>query len=213
MSISKIQSESINLADNFAFTGTVTGAGEANTPHFKAFNNATFTFSQNTTTIMRMNTVAFESNSGSFSTSNYNFTVPSGEGGKYFLTASMRLNGTTNNYAGLYFFVDGTETVFANIEAAMFYSFISPLKSIALYCALPLGGSADVEDLLVEDLFFTKVPSGEISASVIQASLTLGVSGSSEINFPDAVLALFLLAIISSVIYFEQQTYSQCSLI
>jgi hypothetical protein len=28
MAIDKIQSESINLADNFAFTGTVTGAGE-----------------------------------------------------------------------------------------------------------------------------------------------------------------------------------------
>ena len=27
MALSKIQSESINLADNFAFTGTVTGAG------------------------------------------------------------------------------------------------------------------------------------------------------------------------------------------
>ena len=117
MTIDKIQSESINLADTFAFTGTVTGAGEANTPHFKAFNNAAFTFSQNTVTIMRMNTLAFESNSGSFDTSTYKFTVPSGEGGKYFLTASMRLNGTTNNYASLYFFVDGTETVFANLEA------------------------------------------------------------------------------------------------
>ena len=29
MAISKIQSESINLADTFAFTGTVTGAGFA----------------------------------------------------------------------------------------------------------------------------------------------------------------------------------------
>ena len=28
MAIDKIQSESINLADNFAFTGTVTGAGD-----------------------------------------------------------------------------------------------------------------------------------------------------------------------------------------
>ena len=30
MAIDKIQSESINLADNFAFTGTVTGAGDTN---------------------------------------------------------------------------------------------------------------------------------------------------------------------------------------
>jgi hypothetical protein len=37
MAIDKIQSESINLADNFAFTGTVTGAGGANTPAFHAY--------------------------------------------------------------------------------------------------------------------------------------------------------------------------------
>ena len=36
MAIDKIQSESINLADNFAFTGTVTGAGVSNTPCFQA---------------------------------------------------------------------------------------------------------------------------------------------------------------------------------
>ena len=36
MAIDKIQSESINLADNFAFTGTVTGAGGVNTPAFFA---------------------------------------------------------------------------------------------------------------------------------------------------------------------------------
>ena len=35
MAIDKIQSESINLADNFAFTGTVTGAGGVNTPAFQ----------------------------------------------------------------------------------------------------------------------------------------------------------------------------------
>ena len=36
MAIDKIQAESINLADTFAFTGTVTGAGESNTPLFIA---------------------------------------------------------------------------------------------------------------------------------------------------------------------------------
>ena len=36
MAINKIQSESINLADTFAFTGTVTGAGGATTPAFYA---------------------------------------------------------------------------------------------------------------------------------------------------------------------------------
>ena len=37
MAISKIQSESINLADTFAFTGTVTGAGEIINHIFKPY--------------------------------------------------------------------------------------------------------------------------------------------------------------------------------
>ena len=36
MAITKIQSESMNLADTYAFTGTVTGAGGSNTPAFFA---------------------------------------------------------------------------------------------------------------------------------------------------------------------------------
>ena len=36
MAITKIQSESLNLADTYAFTGTVTGAGESNKPYFLA---------------------------------------------------------------------------------------------------------------------------------------------------------------------------------
>jgi len=36
MAITKIQSESLNLADTYAFTGTVTGAGEKNSPCFMA---------------------------------------------------------------------------------------------------------------------------------------------------------------------------------
>ena len=50
MAIDKIQSESINLADNFAFTGTVTGAGGVNTPAFKAYiwctNNSNNTYTK-----------------------------------------------------------------------------------------------------------------------------------------------------------------------
>lgn len=46
MALSKIQAESMNLADTFAFTGTVTGAGEAVeegtwTPAMSSFNHTT----------------------------------------------------------------------------------------------------------------------------------------------------------------------------
>ena len=35
MALSKIKSESLDLTDNYDFTGTVTGAGETNAPSFK----------------------------------------------------------------------------------------------------------------------------------------------------------------------------------
>ncbi len=41
MAITKIQSESMNLADTYAFTGTVTGAGGVNTPVFAVSKSAT----------------------------------------------------------------------------------------------------------------------------------------------------------------------------
>ena len=36
MAITKLQAEALNLADTYAFTGTVTGAGENNNPAFRA---------------------------------------------------------------------------------------------------------------------------------------------------------------------------------
>ena len=103
---------SIPSGATIANSGTATGFGESNTPYFRAYNNASFTFSASTSTKIRMNAVAWESNSGSFSTSNYNFTVPSGEGGKYFLNASLRHSNMTNGYAAGYFFVNDGDYIF-----------------------------------------------------------------------------------------------------
>ena len=49
MAITKIQSESLNLADTYDFTGSVTGAGESNAPSFSANKTSgTISFSINT---------------------------------------------------------------------------------------------------------------------------------------------------------------------
>ena len=85
MAIDKIQSESINLADTFAFTGTVTGAGGANTPAFFAISTSTednTDISDNTYTKMTFSTEVFDTNS----TYSSNRFTP-GVAGKYFITA------------------------------------------------------------------------------------------------------------------------------
>jgi len=88
MAIDKIQSESINLADNFAFTGTVTGAGESNTPLFRAYieNADQGTIPNNTWTKVRFDTETFDP-SGVYDVSNYRFTPA--VAGYYSITAQV----------------------------------------------------------------------------------------------------------------------------
>ena len=132
MAFSKIIAESMDLTDTYNFTGTLqqngAGIGGANTPFFKAYNNSGFSFSSSSTTKMRMNVVAFESNSGSFSTTNYNFTVPANEGGKYFCHYSFYLNSATNARGMGYIFVNNTERLFNEVVALDDYSAVCFLQ-------------------------------------------------------------------------------------
>ena len=87
MAITKIQSESMNLADTYAFTGTVTGAGATNKPAFIATkSDTTQTVAHNTWTKITFNNEVYDSDNA-FASSR--FTVPSGEGGKYFFTFQL----------------------------------------------------------------------------------------------------------------------------
>ena len=93
MAISKIQSESMNLADTYAFTGTVTGAGVSNTPifHARLSANDTSTATDQTWVLMPINTEDVDSDNAYTNTSgNYKFTVPSGKAGKYLIYYSVR---------------------------------------------------------------------------------------------------------------------------
>jgi hypothetical protein len=124
MAIDKIQSESINLADTFAFTGTVTGAGASNKPAFFAKKNSNTDISNNTWTLVDFETEVIDTNSA-YDTSNYRFTVPSGEAGKYFIfntvqaasnstrviieiLSRIRKNGTQETYAHASFYNTAT---------------------------------------------------------------------------------------------------------
>jgi len=87
MAITKIQSESLNLADTYAFTGTVTGAGGVNTPYMYALKNGDQSISATTWTKVTLGTEFTDSNNAFASNT---FTVPSGEAGKYLITAFIR---------------------------------------------------------------------------------------------------------------------------
>ena len=95
MAIDKIQSESINLADNFAFTGTITGAGGDNKPAFSAKSNAATTMASDTDTKILFGAEDYDSN-GTFASSRF---TP-GVAGKYYIEGRFRLN-MDNDITGL----------------------------------------------------------------------------------------------------------------
>ena len=111
MAITKIQSESLNLADTYAFTGTVTGAGVSNKPAFYGELASTQTITRNSyVKVTGMTNDEIDTNTAFDGTT---FTVPSGEGGTYFLFGSIQsdfeLVGDDGELARCYLYKNGSE--------------------------------------------------------------------------------------------------------
>ena len=106
MAIDKIQSESINLADNFAFTGTVSGAGGTNTPAFFAYKTGSAqSISSGTVTKVTFNTELYDTD-GNYASDR--FTPQTA--GKYIFNSSVYINGqsATFRYTNLYIRKNGS---------------------------------------------------------------------------------------------------------
>jgi len=85
MAITKIQSESLNLADTYDFTGTVTGAGGNMKPAFHAYLGSAQTgLSDSATATLACENEIYDTDSA-YNTSTYTFTPQTA--GKYFVYA------------------------------------------------------------------------------------------------------------------------------
>ena len=93
MAITKIQSESMNLADTYAFTGTVTGAGEPNTPTWMVERTSNQSVTQNAETQMIFNGEIVDS-ANAYDTSTGYFTCPSGQAGTYWVGGGVETTNT-----------------------------------------------------------------------------------------------------------------------
>ena len=82
MAIIKLQAEGINLADTFAFTGTVSGAGQTNQPSFQARSTASVSCGDNAFVKLTFDTEDFDTDN-KFDLSNDKFTPTIA--GKYFI--------------------------------------------------------------------------------------------------------------------------------
>ena len=80
-----------------ANSGTATGFGGDLTPAFHANNTSNPTWSVNTHTKIAFTNENFDTDSA-YDTSTSRFTVPSGEGGKYYIGSTVQLYGTSDYY-------------------------------------------------------------------------------------------------------------------
>tara|TARA_R100001460_G_scaffold98947_1_gene142019 strand:+ start:481 stop:969 length:489 start_codon:yes stop_codon:yes gene_type:complete len=151
MAIDKIQSESINLADNFAFTGTVTGAGEDNKPMFRVSGNAK-TVSNNTDTKNDVNTEIFDTDN-CFSTGGSNRFTPN-KAGKYYLNARIDANsGTNTDFYVVMFYkngssIGGAASINRDYNTAVASQIVEANGSsdyFEVYCKQQSGGSMSIQ--------------------------------------------------------------------
>ena len=117
MAITKIQSESLNLSDNYDFTGTVTGAGESNVPYFNVKPSINIAYVDNVTHLVTLDTIVSDTASGFNNTaSNYSYTIPSGQGGQWLINFGFRVNPTNANRINLNLLLN-SETAISQLES------------------------------------------------------------------------------------------------
>jgi hypothetical protein len=143
----------LNEASNYAFTGTVTGAGFAADEFFnytvasdQSIANATWTKVALASAII--------SNSNFDSSTNYRYTVPSGKGGKFHigLSGNWLAAGDFNNCI-VAVYKNGSSCLTANIRQEHYENntaskilSLSASDYLELYCRQESGGSLDFRD-------------------------------------------------------------------
>ena len=90
--------------------------GGTNTPAFEAYLSADQTMSDNAVTKIQFNTEVYDDGSGYDNSSNYRFTVPSGEGGTYKFYTTLNFSDNQNaqkiGWRQLYFYKNGSSYAF-----------------------------------------------------------------------------------------------------
>jgi len=135
-----------------ANSGTATGFGGDNTPSFGAYLNANTSISSGSLTKLTINGEYWDTDNAFDSSSNYRFTVPSGEAGKYFFYAIMRMDSGSSFESGIWFQKNGsriakkrvkTGTSATNVDLSHIID-LSAGDYIEIYVYQDQGGSVSV---------------------------------------------------------------------
>ena len=135
-----------------ANSGTATGFGGTNTPAFQAFLSSNQSIGHASATKIQFNTEVFDTASAYDNSTNYRFTVPSGQGGKYYIYAAVRPNTTTDiDSTHIYVYKNGAERLqssgrteyYETLNCAMVDD-LSVGDYLEVYYYQASGGSIDV---------------------------------------------------------------------
>ena len=142
MAITKIQSESLNLADDYTFTGTVAGAGGNNRPAFRAYMSSDFTTAMNGSYyLMSCNTEDFDTDS-CYNNSTYKFTPT--VAGKYYVYGNAyiyRTDGSLGlNYANVRIAKNGSDITNVSMD-----TFSDPTTGMGMFTStvVDMNGTSD----------------------------------------------------------------------
>ena len=107
-----VSGDTVNIPSGvtIANAGTATGFGD-NTPSFFVFRSGNQNISDATTTKVEFNSEVFDTDNAFDSSTNYRFTVPSGEAGKYHFSYSVSchaLSASELEIADVYFYKNGS---------------------------------------------------------------------------------------------------------
>ena len=123
--------------DTVALGSGVTQTIAVNTPAFEAKTSASQTVSSDTFAKIQCNTEEFDTAGAYDNSTNYRFTVPSGEAGKYYVYALITANGQTNantdsanlaiykngsSAGGLEFYMHGNPVSYTHLTLPTIYS-------------------------------------------------------------------------------------------
>ena len=92
-----VSGDTVNVPSGvtIANSGTATGFGGTNTPYFYAYRSSNTNISADTWTVVAFNAETLDSGNG-FNTSTGIYTVPSGQGGKYYLQHAVEIEASTS---------------------------------------------------------------------------------------------------------------------
>ena len=149
-----VSGDTVNIPSGvtIANAGTATGFGGSNTPAFLArLSSTTQSIADDTYTKIQFNTEVYDTASAYDNSSNYRFTVPSGQGGKYFiysavrmasssatLTLNLRLNGSNAGFSSLKAVSGELQTI-----TLMFSKSLSAGDYLEIFLRQQSGGSLD----------------------------------------------------------------------